>query len=175
MALWAVQSAQTNKIPAHVRPFLQRHEEEEAEHLQEFERRLGVTSKARVRLPRVARQWPTLAVHLLGYESLGLEFAKLLMQVQPALGSILDDERAHVEFFERQVTEILAGADSAAESARTSARAWWRKLPRTVDRYLDAESLSPFRSDLRDLILTAIRTRFASLGLVDSIQLDPYQ
>src|SRR5574341_184353 len=170
MALWAVQSAQAQDVPSHVLPFLRRHEEEEAEHLKEFERRLGVPPRERSRLPRVPRQWSTLAVHLLGYEALGLEFAKLLVQVQPDLVSILDDEMVHVRFFEKEVVQLLLSAGSPAEAARHSARAWWRRLPRTLDRYLEGDSLTPYRTDLRRAILLAIEERFTALGLLQPIQ-----
>src|SRR5262249_60283998 len=93
MALWAVQSAQAQEIhdaPPHVLPFLRRHEEEEAQHLKEFERRLGVPPRERRQLPRVSRHWWGLAVDLLGYEGLGLGFAKLLVPGPPVVWSIFD-------------------------------------------------------------------------------------
>jgi hypothetical protein len=170
MALWAVQSAQAQAVPSHVLPFLRRHEDEEAEHLKEFERRLGVLPRARSRLPRVPKQWWALAVHLLGYEALGLEFAKLLAQVQPELASILDDESVHVGFFEKEVAQLLLSGGSPAEGARQSARAWWRRLPRTLDRYLEGDSLTPYRTDLRRAILMAIGERFTALGLLQPMQ-----
>ena len=170
MALWAVQSAQAQDVPSHVLPFLRRHEEEEAEHLKEFERRLGVLPRERSRLPRVPKQWGALAVHLLGYEALGLEFAKLLAQVQPDLASILDDESVHVGFFEKEVAQLLLSGGSPAEGARQSARAWWRRLPRTLDRYLEGDSLTPYRTDLRRAILMAIEERFTALGLLQPMQ-----
>src|SRR5215210_2339653 len=85
MALWAVRSAQLQDVPAHVRVFLRRHEEDERAHLQHFESMLGHSSHPRSRLPAVPRQWPALAVQLYGYESLGLEFAKLLAAMRPDL------------------------------------------------------------------------------------------
>jgi hypothetical protein len=173
MALWAVQSAQVQQIhgvPAHVLPFLRRQEEEEAEHLREFERRLGVPPKDRGRLPRVPRQWSALAVHLLGYEALGLEFAKLLAQVQPDLRSILEDELIHVGFFEKEVAQLVLSGGPPAEGARQSARAWCRRLPRTLDRYLEGASLAPYRADLRRAILVAIEERFIALGLLHPVQ-----
>src|SRR6185312_16252257 len=99
MALWAVRSAQAKDVPPGVLSFLRRHEEEEAKHLKEFETRLGVQSHVRGKLPRMPSQWWALVVCLFGYETLGLEFAKLLVQVQPELTSILEDERVHVDFF----------------------------------------------------------------------------
>jgi hypothetical protein len=173
MALWAVQSAQVQQIhdvPPHVLPFLRRQEEEEAEHLKEFERRLGVPPKQRSRLPRVPRQWSALAVHLLGYEALGLEFARLLAQVQPDLRAILEDELIHVGFFEKEVAQLLLTGGPPAEGARQSARAWWRRLPRTLDRYLEGTSLAAYRADLRRAILVAIEERFVALGLFLPVQ-----
>ena len=173
MALWTVQSAQAQQIhdaPPHVLPFLRRHEQDEAAHLEVFERRLATPPRKRHRLPRVPRQWPALAVHLLGYEALGLEFAKLLAQVQPDLGAILDDELIHVGFFEKEVAQLLLSGGSPAREARQSARAWWRRLPRTVDRYLEGASLAPYRCDLRDGILVAIEGRFTMLGLFDPVK-----
>jgi hypothetical protein len=167
MALWAVRSAQAKEVPPGVLSFLLRHEEEEAKHLKEFEARLGVQSHDRAKLPRMPSQWWALVIHLFGYEALGLEFAKLLVQVQPELVSILEDEQVHVEFFEREVKKVLDGGGRATEGARDSARAWWRRLPPTVDRYLDGEALDPFRPELRPRILAAIQTRFAGLGLLD--------
>jgi hypothetical protein len=124
MALWAVQSAQVQQIhdvPPHVLPFLRRHEEDEAAHLQEFERRLAVPPRERRQLPRVPRHWSALAVHLLGYEALGLEFAKLLAQVQPDLRSILEDELIHVAFLRRRSHNFFIQVDlwpKALESRR---------------------------------------------------------
>ena len=165
MALWSVRSAQAKEVPPGVLQFLQRHEEEEAQHLKEFEARLGVRSHTRERLPRVPSQWWALVIHLYGYETLGLEFAKLLVQVQPDLQSILDDEEVHVGFFEEEVRKVLAEGGTPAEGAKESAKAWWRRLPMTVDRYLEGESLAPFRLELRQLILDSIHARFVQAGL----------
>ena len=167
MALWAVRSAQAKDVPPGVLPFLLQHEEEEAKHLKEFESRLGVQSHVRAKLPRMPSQWWALVIHLFGYEALGLEFAKLLVQVQPELMSILEDEHVHVEFFEREVKRVLEQGGAAAEGAKESAKAWWRRLPPTVDRYLEGEALEPFRPELRQRILAAIRMRFSSVGLLD--------
>jgi len=165
MALWSVRAAQACNVPPGVLQFLLRHEEEEAEHLREFEARLGVVSHRREKLPRVPTQWWTLVIHLYGYEVLGLEFARLLVQVQPELKSILKDEEVHVEFFEEEVKKVLAQEGIVAERARQSARAWWRRLPRTIDRYLEGEQLSPFRAELNRLILASIKRRFVTVGL----------
>src|SRR5580692_2711406 len=78
MALWLVRSAQTQDVPPGVLQFLRRHEEEEDRHLRQFEQLLGTASRGRAALPRVPSEWRVLAVHLYGYEALGLEFAKLL-------------------------------------------------------------------------------------------------
>lgn len=169
MALWSVRSAQAKEVPPGVLQFLRRHEEEEAQHLKEFEARLGVRSHSRERLPRVPSQWWALVIHLYGYETLGLEFAKLLIQIRPDLQSILDDEEVHVGFFEEEVRKVLAEGGTAAEGAKASAKAWWRRLPPTVDRYLEGESLMPFRMELRQLILDSIRARFAHVGLLDGV------
>jgi hypothetical protein len=167
MALWSVRSAQAKEVPPGVLEFLRRHEEEEAQHLKEFEARLGVRSHSRERLPRVPSQWWALVIHLFGYETLGLEFAKLLVQVQPDLQSILDEEEVHVGFFEEEVRKVLAEGGTAADGAKESARAWWRRLPSTVERYLEGESLMPFRAELRQLILDSIHARFVQVGLFD--------
>ena len=167
MALWAVRSAKAKDVPEGVLSFLLRHEEEEAKHLKEFETRLGVRSHAREKLPRMPSQWWALVVQLFGYEALGLEFAKLLVQVQPDLQSILEDELVHVDFFEREVQKVLEQGGPDAESARESAKAWWRRLPPTVERYLEGEALEPFRPELRERILTAILVRFSGVGLLD--------
>ena len=169
MALWSVRSAQAKEVPPGVLQFLRRHEEEEARHLKEFEARLGVRSHSRERLPRVPSQWWALVIHLYGYETLGLEFAKLLIQIRPDLQSILNDEDVHVGFFEEEVRKVLAEGGTAAEGAKSSAKAWWRRLPPTVDRYLEGESLMPFRMELRQLILDSIRARFAHVGLLDGV------
>jgi len=167
MALWAVRSAKAKDVPEGVLSFLLRHEEEEAKHLKEFETRLGIQSHARQKLPRMPSQWWALVIHLFGYEALGLEFAKLLVQVQPDLQSILEDELVHVDFFEREVQKVLKQGGPAAKSARESAKAWWRRLPPTVERYLEGAALEPFRPELRGRILTAIQVRFSSVGLLD--------
>lgn len=167
MALWAVRSAQAKEVPPGVLTFLRRHEEEEAKHLKEFETRLGVRSHIRETLPRMPSQWWALVIQLFGYEALGLEFAKLLVQVQPELQSILEDEQVHVAFFEQEVKMVLAQGGTTAEGARQSAKAWWRRLPSTVDRYLEGDSLTPFRSELKERIMASIFTRFESLTLLD--------
>ena len=149
MALWAVKSAQMQEVPPNVQTFLCKHEQDEQNHLRQFEMMLGHESKKRELLPAVPRQWPALAVQLYGYESLGLEFATLLAALRPDLSMILEDEVTHVGFFEREIQKILSGDPVRADQARTSARAWWRKAPRTVDRYLHDATLVPFRSHLR--------------------------
>jgi hypothetical protein len=166
MALWAVRSSQLEDVPPNVRAFLRRHEEDERQHLAQFESLLGHRAHDRERLPSVPRQWPALAVQLFGYEALGLEFALLLADVRPDLSSILEDELTHVGFFEREIGRILSGNPSEAEQAKTSARAWRRKLPRTLDRYLDNPALEPYRPRLVSRILSAIERRLIETGLL---------
>lgn len=165
MALWAVRSAQAQNVPRTVLQFLRRHEEEEAQHLKQFEQLLGVNSHGKTALPRMPSQWRVLAVHLYGYEALGLEFARLLVSLRPDMTSILKDEEAHVGFFEREVRAILVQGGLAADDIRQAAKAWRRRLPRTVDRYLHDESLTPFRDELRRHMLNAIDARFLTVGL----------
>ncbi|MCX5724587.1 MAG: ferritin-like domain-containing protein [Nitrospirae bacterium] len=166
MALWAVRSAQAQDVPPGVLQFLRRHEEEEAQHLKQFEQLLGTSSHGKTALPRVPSQWRVLAVHLYGYETLGLEFAKLLVGLRPDLSSIMDDEAVHVGFFEDEVRAILVHGGPAAEGSRQAAEAWRKRLPRTVDRYLHDESLAPFLVALRQHILDAVDARFMAVGLV---------
>jgi len=104
-------------------------------------------------------------VHLYGYETLGLEFAKLLAGLRPDLGAIVEDEEQHVAFFERELAKMIACGGSTASTVQQSARAWWKRLSRTLDRYLRDESLDPYRADLRPAILTGIEERFLSIGL----------
>lgn len=168
MALWAVQASQLQDVPANVRTFLRRHEADERKHLAQFETILGHRSYDREHLPTVPRQWPALAVQLFGYEALGLEFALLLAEVRPDLVSILDDERRHVGFFEREIDKILSGDPTMAGQAKASARAWWRKLPRTLDRYLGDPVFEPFRPVLSNGILAAIQRRLVQAGLLNT-------
>ncbi len=167
MALWAVRSAQEQNVPPSVLQFLRRHEEEEAGHLKQFERLLGTSSHGKTALPRMPSQWRVLAVHLYGYETLGLEFARLLVGLRPDLTSILEDEEVHVGFFEHEVRAILVQGGPVADEARQAAQAWRRRLPRTVDRYLHDESLAPFRDELRRHIFEVIDARFLVVGLVE--------
>jgi hypothetical protein len=172
MALWSVRAAQTSEVPAHVVTFLRRHEAEEQAHLKQFESMLGVQSWEKPMLPRVPRQWEALAVHLYGYETLGLEFAKLLAGLRPDLSAIVDDEKAHVAFFERELTQMLTHGGATASAVRQSAQAWWKRLSRTLGRYLGDVSLDPYRTHLRPLILTAIEERFVEVGLMERGQVD---
>ena len=166
MALWTVRSARLQDVPPNVYAFLRKHEEDEQQHLAQFETMIGRQPRERERLPSVPRQWPALAVQIYGYESLGLEFAGLLLTVRPDLASILEDEVVHVGFFEEEVRRILRGTAESAEQAQISARAWWRKLPRTIDRYLEAAVLDPYRHMLAERILAAIGQRFTTTGLL---------
>ncbi len=167
MAMWAVKAAKATDVPPHVRRFLDRHEQDEARHLREFEASLGTRAREKPALPRVPHQWAALAVHLFGYEALGLEFAKLLIGLRPDLGPILEDEEVHVDFFEREIRQLLDTREGAARLARGFAEAWWRRLPRTVDRYLRDDTLSPYRHDLRRTILDAIHRRVCALRLLN--------
>ena len=168
MALWAVRSAQAQDVPRGVLQFLRRHEEEEAQHLKQFELLLGVSSQDKRALPRMPSQWSILAVHLYGYETLGLEFARLLVSLRPDLISILKDEEVHVGFFEQEVRNLLIHEGPAASDSRQAAMAWRRRLPRTVDCYLSDRSLAPFRDELRQHILDVTDTRFVAVGLLSS-------
>ena len=159
MALWAVRSAQAQDVPPGVLQFLRRHEEEETQHLKQFELLLGISSFGKTALPRMPNQWRVLAVHLYGYETLGLEFARLLVRLRPDLTSILEDEEVHVGFFENEVRAILIYGGRAADGARQAAQAWRRRLPRTIDRYLHDECLAPFREQLQRHILDVIDAR----------------
>ena len=170
MALWAVRAAQTQQLPRHVQTFLQRHETDEQDHLRQFEGMLGIMSQRPSTLPTVPSQWEMLAVLLFGYEALGLEFASLLATIRPDLSDILEDELVHVGFFEKELTTILASGGIGAQQARDAARTWWKKLPRTVDRYLADPSLEPYRTELRHHILSVIQQRFVALGLLPAGQ-----
>jgi hypothetical protein len=165
MAMRSVRAAQASEVPPHAATFLRRHEAEEEAHLKQFESMLGVPSWDKTILPRVPRQWEALAVHLYGYEVLGLEFAKMLVGVRPDLAGILEDEKTHVGFFEQELRQMLASGGPAASAVRQSARAWWKKLARTLDRYLGDGNLAPYRDRLRATILAAVRERFAGIGL----------
>lgn len=166
MALRTVRSARLQDVPPNVYAFLRKHEEDEQQHLAQFETMIGRRPRERERLPSVPRQWPALAVQLYGYESLGLELATLLVTLRPDLVSIREDELVHVTFFEQEIHRILGGDGAAAEQAMVSALAWWRKLPRTVDRYLGAAALDPFRPVLTGRILSSIGRRFTTTGLL---------
>ena len=165
MILWTVRAVLTKNVPPEVLPFLRRHEAEESRHLQQFEDLVKISSHRKKTLPRVANQWSVLAVQLYGYESLGLEYAKLLILARPDMSSIVADEESHVAFFENQVRKLISEGSSQAEEARQSARAWRKRLPETVDRYLEDSSFTPFREELRRSILDSIDARFAAIGL----------
>jgi hypothetical protein len=165
MAMWAVRSAQASDVPPGALAFLKRHEEEEAEHLAKFEAELGVAPREKTVLPRVPKQWQALCVQLYGYEALGLEFAKLLAEVRPDLAHILEDEKIHVGFFEAEVRKVLQAGGRPADEARDFARTWFRRLPKTVDRYLSGDGLQPHRERLSRAILEAVEARFTSVGL----------
>jgi len=155
-------------VPPHALAFLRRHEEEEQRHLAEFEKMTGVKAREKEALPKVPGQWPALAVQLYGYEALGLEFARLLASLRPDLGHILADEEEHVGFFEREVRAILERGRGGANAARDFARAWLKRLPKTVGRYLQGPELAPYRDELAERILSSVKTRFVSAGLLFS-------
>ena len=165
MALWAVRAAQAQDVPPGVLQFLRRHEEEEAQHLKQFELLLGMNSHGKTALPRMPSQWRVLAVHLYGYETVGLEFARLLVGLRPDLISILKDEEVHVGFFEHEVRTILVHGGPVADGARQAAEAWRRRLPPTVNRYLHDKSFAPVRDELQRHILGVIDARFLAVGL----------
>ena len=165
MALWAVRAAQAQDVPPGVLQFLRRHEEEEAQHLKQFELLLGMNSYGKTVLPRMPSQWRVLAVHLYGYETVGLEFARLLVGLRPDLTSILEDEEVHVGFFEHEVCTILVHGGPVADGARLAAQAWRRRLPPTVNRYLHDESFASVRDELHRHILGVIDARFLAVGL----------
>jgi hypothetical protein len=165
MALWAVRAAQAQDVPPGVLQFLRRHEEEEAQHLKQFELLLGINSHGKTALPRIPSQWRVLAVHLYGYETVGLEFARLLVGLRPDLISILKDEEVHVGFFEHEVRTILTQGGPVADGARQAAQSWRRRLPPTVNRYLHDESFAPFRDELQRHILGVVDERFLAVGL----------
>jgi hypothetical protein len=176
MALWAVRAARAVRpagpspraaVPPHALEFLRRHEEEEARHLKEFEALTGVRARQKEAPPRVPGQWHALAVQLYGYEALGLEFARLLVSVRPDLAHIEADEEIHVGFFEREVRAILEAGGGSARGAREFARAFLRRLPKTVGRYLQGPELAPHREELTRRILEAIESRFGATGLLD--------
>ncbi|MBX9660576.1 MAG: hypothetical protein K2X00_18635 [Nitrospiraceae bacterium] len=166
MALWAVRAAQLRDVPANVLAFLKQHEADEEEHLKHFETLVGYQSWGREVLPTVPHQWPSLAVLLFGYEALGLEFAKLLVGLRPDMQSIVDDEETHVAFFEHEIRKLLVGEGVKADQARISARAWWKKLPRTIERYLQDESLNDCRAEVGSAMLGTIQQRFTDVGLL---------
>ncbi len=166
MAMWAVQSAQRLALPPHVLNFLRRHEADELKHLRQFESLLGRSPRERSSLPAVPQQWSALAVHLFGYEVLGYEFARLLIGLRPDLADILDDEAVHVGFFERQLRDLVARGGTSAQATRAAAQAWWRRIPRTVDRYLGDRALAPYYAELRSRILAAIEDRLKALTLL---------
>ena len=99
-----------------------------------------------------------------------MEFAKLLANMRPDLASILEDEEVHVGFFEGELRRIMQEGEGSARFARSYARSWWRRLPRTVDRYLGDESLAPYRDELRLVILSSIEWRFTTTGLLGTVE-----
>ena len=45
------------------------------------------------------------------------------------------------------------------------ARAWMRRIPRTLERYLRGDGLEPYQAELTERILGSLRGRFAAIGL----------
>jgi hypothetical protein len=99
-----------------------------------------------------------------------LEFAKLLVELRPDLSAIFEDEKQHVAFFERELAKMVARGGTTASTVQQSARAWWKRLSRTLDRYLGDESFEPYRAGLRLAVLGAIEERSLSIGLLESRQ-----
>jgi hypothetical protein len=165
MAMWAVKAAQAD-TPKHALAFLQRHEEEERDHLKIFEGLTGEQAREKTVLPKLPRQWHQLAVHLYGYEALGLEFARLLAGIRPDLAHILADEETHVGFFETEVKRILDAGRGPANGAREYAKAWMRRIPKTLERYLRGDGLEPYQAELTERILATISGRFRAIGLL---------
>jgi hypothetical protein len=165
MAMWAVKAAQAD-TPKHALAFLQRHEEEERDHLKIFEGLTGEQAREKTVLPKLPRQWHQLAVHLYGYEALGLEFARLLAGIRPDLAHILADEETHVGFFETEVKRILDAGRGPANGAREYAKAWMRRIPKTLERYLSGDGLEPYQAELTERILATISGRFRAIGLL---------
>ncbi|MFO0774514.1 MAG: ferritin-like domain-containing protein [Nitrospiraceae bacterium] len=166
MAMWAVQAAQAQDLPESVLAFLRHHEADEARHLRRFEALLGVSPMTRAELPTVPNQWCALAVLLFGYEALGLEFARLLADVRPDMADIVRDEETHVGFFARQLRELLQRDERAARCARSAAQGWWKKFPKTLDRYLGDPSLADYREVLRAEMIQRLRRAFVELTLL---------
>ena len=172
MALLSVRSAQTKKVPRNVRIFLARHEADEERHLQLFEGLLAVPSFRKATLPAVPSQWPALAVHLYGYESLGLEFARLLVTVRPEFSDLLKDEEVHVGFFEQEVRKVLASFTEQASEARAYAGSWSKRLPKTIENYLRDAVWDSCRLSVRNNLLSSIHQRFSIVGLLKEVELE---
>ena len=117
-------------------------------------------------LPKLPRQWHALSVHLYGYEALGLEFARLLAGIRPDLAHILADEETHVGFFETEVKRVLDAGGGPANGAREYARAWMRRIPKTLEKYLKGDGLEPYQAELTTAILATIDGRFRAIGLL---------
>ncbi len=165
MAMWAVKAAQAD-TPKHALAFLKRHEEEEHDHLKIFEGLTGEQAREKAVLPKLPRQWHALCVHLYGYEALGLEFARLLAGIRPDLAHILADEETHVGFFETEVKRVLEAGGGPANGAREYARAWMRRIPNTLRKYLTGDGLEPYQAELATTILETITGRFRAIGLL---------
>lgn len=165
--MYAVKAAQAD-TPKHALAFLKRHEEEERDHLRIFEGLTGEQAREKAVLPKLPRQWHQLAVHLYGYEALGLEFARLLAGMRPDLAHVLADEEQHVGFFETEVKRILDAGRGPANGAREYAKAWMRRIPKTLERYLRGDGLEPYQAELTEKILSTIAGRFRAIGLLSA-------
>lgn len=166
MAKYALRSAREG-VPADVAEFMRRQELEEEKHQSRFEAVTGIKARERETLPRMPRHWHEIAVQLLGYESLGWEFANLAAAetsgpVREMIREILLDETGHVRFYEESLRRILAEERGPARGARVFAAAFLRRLPTTIDRYLRGADLGAHR----DAILEGVRARFRALGLL---------
>lgn len=168
--MWAVKAAREHPpaggLPPSVAGFLKQHEAEELEHLKLFEQLTGEQARERERPPKLPSQWHALAVHLYGYEALGLEFARILAELRPDLSHILADEEGHVGFFEAEIQRLLAEGRGPAQGARDYAAGWLKRLPQTVERYLQGDELAPHRGELSERLLGAVRSRFTATGLI---------
>ena len=67
---------------------------------------------------------------------------------------------------EREIIRLLTDGGPSAEQARRSAQAWWRKLPRTIDRYLEAPMLDAVRLAVAAHLLGTIKQRLIRAGLL---------
>ena len=73
MALWAVRSARLQDVPPNVYAFLRKHEEDEEQHLAQFETMIGRQPRERERLPNRAEtmvpRWPSSSMGMSHWDS----------------------------------------------------------------------------------------------------------